>query len=332
MNVRIVLLALLGVLALGLVAEPVFADEPKEEPGAEAKEEAGKGMSFSELDNLFEGSQGAFWFMLVSRYGALLIGLILLVLAYLRYDKIKGGLIPAAVPNPPPLLFDPGTSVLLAVGGAFLLPFLISVIAAQAMGINEFTASTMAQIIVMGVSTLPVAMIVTLRRYRLSGDAVPRWPKALGVGLSAFCIATVFVVPLTFLTILVMEKMGQSAPVQELVQETVTSPSHSLPIAIALYGVLIAPFAEEAIFRGLLYPAVKRWLGDTRQAAISSAVLVSLIFAAIHLSWTAAPGLFALALVLTYVYEKTNSLAAIVIAHATNNFLSLVPLLLARFS
>lgn len=332
MNARVLVLALLAVTALVVVAEPLHAEDPVEAAEAAAGGETGKAMSFDELDTLFEKSPGAFWFMIISRYGALLIGLVLLVLAYLRFDKIRGGVLPAPEPNPPPLLFEPGTAVMLAVGGAFLLPFLVSLLVAQSMGVEAFTASTMAQIMVMGVSTLPVAALVVLRRNRLGAERVPGVARALGMGLATFCIATVFVVPLTFLTILVMQELGQPAPVQDLVQETITSPSKSLPIAIALYGVLIAPFAEEAIFRGLLYPAVKRWLGDTRQAAISSAVLVSLVFAGIHLSWTAAPGLFALALVLTYVYERTNSLGAIVVAHATNNFLSLVPLLLARFS
>ena len=46
--------------------------------------------------------------------------------------------------------------------------------------------------------------------------------------------------------------------------------------------------------------------------------------------WLSRP--WRLAMVLTWVYEKTNSMAAIVIAHATNNFLSLVPLLMVRYA
>ena len=90
----------------------------------------------------------------------------------------------------------------------------------------------------------------------------------------------------------------------------------------------MAPFVEESIFRGMLYPVGRRWLGGTRQAAVSSAVVTAGVFAAIHQSLSAFVPLFALALVLTWVFEKTNSLATVVVAHALNNLTSLLPVLM----
>lgn len=330
MSVRFVGLALIAALLLGLGAAPAWAEDPGDDaakPAAEGEDEGA--LAFAEFDKIYEEQPGVFWFVMLSRYGALLIGLVLVVLLYLRYDKIRGGVLPMPAKTPPTEVFEPSTSLLVAVAGVLVLPFLVSTVVVEAIGRENFT--TVYQILVMGACSLPVAAIVVLRRNRLASPKPPRMPKPIGVGLGAFCVATVFVVPLTLLTVLVMQSLGKAAPVQQLVQQTIESPDDTLPIVIALYGVLIAPFAEEAIFRGLLYPAFKRWMGGTRRAAVLSGIGVSLIFAAVHASAVAFAGLFALALVLTFVYERTNSLAAVVIAHATNNFLSLAPLLMLRF-
>ena len=76
--------------------------------------------------------------------------------------------------------------------------------------------------------------------------------------------------------------------------------------------ILLAPVAEEMLFRGILYPAIKQ-AGFPRLALWGTALL----FAAMHLelSLTFVP-LLVLALVLTLLYERTNNLLAPIAAHA----------------
>lgn len=88
---------------------------------------------------------------------------------------------------------------------------------------------------------------------------------------------------------------------------------------MALFGTMIAPFAEELFFRGLLYPALARRMGIGLAVAFTS-----LTFALIHasqLGWSLAAVsiLVAVGLALTLVRVISGSLAASVIVHVGYN-------------
>ncbi|MGB7768921.1 MAG: type II CAAX endopeptidase family protein [Verrucomicrobiia bacterium] len=88
---------------------------------------------------------------------------------------------------------------------------------------------------------------------------------------------------------------------------------------LCLFTVAIGPVAEEFIFRGMLYPFVKQ-CGWPRLAWFG----VSFVFALIHWDAAAFVPLFLLALVLTWLYERTGSLLAPILAHALFNAVNLV--------
>jgi len=82
----------------------------------------------------------------------------------------------------------------------------------------------------------------------------------------------------------------------------------------ALSVVVFAPVCEELLFRGVLYPSL-RDLGHRRMAIAAS----SLLFAAIHGSLALMLPLTVLAVVLVWLYEKTGSIIAPILMHATFN-------------
>jgi membrane protease YdiL (CAAX protease family) len=93
------------------------------------------------------------------------------------------------------------------------------------------------------------------------------------------------------------------------------------------FTVVIAPVGEEFAFRGLLFSASKKlglpgvgWFG------------VSLLFAFIHFNPPIFLSLFVLALMLTWLYEKTGGLFAPIVAHSSFNALNLGLLFLAQHS
>lgn len=110
-------------------------------------------------------------------------------------------------------------------------------------------------------------------------------------------------------------------------------PIHALRVSISWGGraalgataVLLAPVAEEMMFRGILYPIVKQ-LGGPQLALWGT----SLLFAAVHLNLVTFVPLAVLALVLTLLYERTNNLLAPIIAHVLFNALNLATLLLQQ--
>ena len=81
-----------------------------------------------------------------------------------------------------------------------------------------------------------------------------------------------------------------------------------------LITVVAAPVMEEVVFRGYLYPVLKRMGG-----AWLAALTVSLFFAAAHLEGSYLPGRFILSLILILSYELTGSLWAPLGIHLLNN-------------
>ena len=94
-------------------------------------------------------------------------------------------------------------------------------------------------------------------------------------------------------------------------------------ITLGAAAILLAPVAEEILFRGILYPAVKQF-GFPRLALWGTALL----FAAVHMNAVTFLPLAVLAVVLTALYERTDNLLAPIIAHALFNALNFFTLFL----
>lgn len=96
-------------------------------------------------------------------------------------------------------------------------------------------------------------------------------------------------------------------------------------VFVFLSLVILPPLIEEILMRGFLYSGLKKGLGLTRAAFITSVV-----FAIAHLQfgsgapllWTAAIDTFLLSLILIYLREKTGGLAAPVGLHALKNLVA----------
>jgi membrane protease YdiL (CAAX protease family) len=90
---------------------------------------------------------------------------------------------------------------------------------------------------------------------------------------------------------------------------------------LIFFAVVLAPVAEEFIFRGMLYPFVKQ-LGFPKLALLGT----SFVFALIHADKAIFIPLFVLALALTWLYEETDNLLAPMVAHSLFNAANLVVL------
>ena len=96
-------------------------------------------------------------------------------------------------------------------------------------------------------------------------------------------------------------------------------------LALTAAVVVLAPLAEEALFRGLLFGGMAaRW--GFWPAALASAA----IFGAAHLNLSLWLPLSAAGLLLAWVYSRTGSLWASTVAHATLNGVSVLLALLVR--
>jgi membrane protease YdiL (CAAX protease family) len=92
---------------------------------------------------------------------------------------------------------------------------------------------------------------------------------------------------------------------------------------LVLLAVLVAPVAEEACFRGLVYPALRQTVSAPRAILLSSVA-----FALVHEPTTWLP-LLVLAAVLAWLVETTGSVLPAIAAHMAFNALPVVRLLLS---
>jgi membrane protease YdiL (CAAX protease family) len=88
---------------------------------------------------------------------------------------------------------------------------------------------------------------------------------------------------------------------------------------LTIFGVTLAPLMEELLFRGFLYPVLKRRLGF-----IAAIILTALGFALLHgaqlmFSWAPVLVIFVVGLVLTIVRATRDSVASSLLIHITYN-------------
>lgn len=88
-----------------------------------------------------------------------------------------------------------------------------------------------------------------------------------------------------------------------------------------LSTLVVAPLAEELVFRGMIYHSLKQ--GMPRAVA---ALIVSAVFAALHGTAMWACYTFLLSLLLIWLLERTGSLWACIACHAAFNFVGQLPL------
>jgi uncharacterized protein len=152
----------------------------------------------------------------------------------------------------------------------------------------------------------------------------PNWKRHLLLAAGMLVVVLPVMLVLKYISEIVLQKMGWTVNEQDAVTMFTDANSIWLRVYLGLYAVLLAPMAEEFVFRGLLFSAAKRagwpkfaWLG------------VSFLFAVMHHNAPTFVPLFVFALALTWLYEKTQGLLAPMVAHSLFNSINLALLLLA---
>ena len=102
------------------------------------------------------------------------------------------------------------------------------------------------------------------------------------------------------------------------------TPTFSTVAWIAVTVIVLAPAAEELIFRVAIQGSLVRWMSPNR-----AILVVALLFSSVH-GWPDMLALFPLALILGYVYHQRHSFLAVVVLHALFNAMNLFNALLLQ--
>jgi uncharacterized protein len=191
------------------------------------------------------------------------------------------------------------------------------VLESTTMIVVNLIAGLVLQVVVFGLALLP--LLAAGRPYSRLWGPTRTTGAMVGLGLAVgFGVAIVAYI----VNIIVVVLVGVEDPVQQqLLQDALAG---GLPLAmVALLAVVVAPFVEEVIFRGVLFRA----LADRINLPVGL-VLSSVIFAGIHIEVVASQpfallGLFTVGFLLALAYHLTGNLMVAVLGHAVFNAISL---------
>ena len=142
----------------------------------------------------------------------------------------------------------------------------------------------------------------------------------VGLGIVAIVGSTLIVSVLVTLT------GSEATPEQVLTQGITDTPVQLLLTVLA--AVVMAPIAEELLFRGLLHRGLRR-----RMHVVPATLLSSALFAVVHVEVAASQplaliGLTFVGVVLAIAHERTGSLLVPVVIHATHNAVTIAAVVL----
>ena len=172
---------------------------------------------------------------------------------------------------------------------------------------------------------LAIAILVLARRGLRVRDLGWRIPRALGS--APWWVWIPVAVAVAYGTLVLANNLGQLSqnllPTQQNTQCTSVRTEYHGYVAIAIPLVcLVAPLAEETIFRGFFYGWLRRHL-----PVIPAVVVCAAVFALAHAVIVLALPLFAVGIVLALLYEYSGSLLPGAIVHGLFNLVGIIALL-----
>jgi membrane protease YdiL (CAAX protease family) len=149
----------------------------------------------------------------------------------------------------------------------------------------------------------------------------PHLAKSLSLALLVLILILPVAWSLQNISVFIFEKIGWRVENQRAIEMLLNAKSFWYRAYLAFFAVVLAPVAEEFVFRGFFFPFLKQ-LGFRKLAWFG----VSFLFALIHGNPPIFISLFVLALALTWLYEKTDNLLAPITVHSLFNASNLVAL------
>ena len=191
---------------------------------------------------------------------------------------------------------------------------------------DSFAPLAISMAITHGTVLLAILAIAGFRRVRLRsafGGGSHRFLRDIGTGTIGYLSMIVVVCPAMFATAIILKLLHREPAPQEILGLFAMQKSVFAKVYFAVWTVLIAPVAEEMLFRGILLPLLLRVLPSALAIAV-----VSLGFAGLHGDVTAFLPLFTVSVSLCLAFLTTESLVVSITMHALFNSVTTAVLLL----
>lgn len=165
--------------------------------------------------------------------------------------------------------------------------------------------------------SLGMMAVSKMSRDELGLSDWPTWTD-IGLGPVGFIVSTIFAAGLVGLFSLFPWFDAEQA--QNVGFNVYMSGSDRIIAFFTL--VVVAPIAEEIIFRGWLYGKIREILHDKiaeKWGILISILVVSVLFGIVHLQWNVGVNVFALSVVLCALREITGTIYAGILTHMIKN-------------
>jgi membrane protease YdiL (CAAX protease family) len=171
---------------------------------------------------------------------------------------------------------------------------------------------------VVNLGGISVILYFVTKRYgqsiRALGLTFKRSISAMFYGLTGYIALLPVLLIIMVLTMLISKIADYQPPVQPIVEVFMEEKETKVLGTGILFAAVFGPFAEELFFRGFMYGALKK-----RTGAIWAMVLTSALFSALHTHLVGFLPIFALGMLLAYLYERTGSLIPSITVHIAHN-------------
>jgi membrane protease YdiL (CAAX protease family) len=178
--------------------------------------------------------------------------------------------------------------------------------------------------------TFTVGLIYLLLKYinHTLWDIGLKWPKLKDGGLALLAYPVYFILFIILLTIAI--HLFPSLNVNQTQHIGFNSVHGVYQLTLTFVSlVILAPIAEELLFRGVLFEGLKKVM-----PVIYAGILTSLVFASAHLPeggssgplWVGGIDIFTLSMVLVFLKQKTKSLWPGIFLHAIKNLVAFISL------
>lgn len=168
---------------------------------------------------------------------------------------------------------------------------------------------------------LALIIFVPLRWMKISRNALglKGWPTWTDIGLSpvGFIVSLILAAGLT--AVFSFFPWFDASEAQDVGFNVYMSGGDRIIAFVTL--VVMAPIAEEIIFRGWLYGKVREKLSGLPEWAgiLISILVVSILFGLVHLQWNVGVNVFCLSVVLCALREVTGTIYAGILTHMIKN-------------
>ncbi|HNX91124.1 MAG TPA: type II CAAX endopeptidase family protein [Candidatus Omnitrophota bacterium] len=146
------------------------------------------------------------------------------------------------------------------------------------------------------------------------GLTVKGWGKNVFYAVVGYVSLLPILLVIMVITFFVVQWLKYEPPVQPIVQVFMEEKGTGILLMSTLFAAIFGPVAEEIFFRGFVYSALKRRIG-----VFWGMVIVSSVFSVLHAHIVGVLPIFALGMLLNYLYEKTGSLVSCMAVHMIHN-------------